>query len=61
MAVVNNVAKQRIQRGGLALGLGLRQFRTVDVGIAAATRTSFHFARKRGGWFRELADRSVLP
>ena len=36
MSVVNNVAKQRMLDGGLAVGLGLRQFRTVDAGLIAA-------------------------
>jgi 2-keto-3-deoxy-L-rhamnonate aldolase RhmA len=36
MAIVRNVARERMRNGGLAVGLGLRQFRTVDVGIAAA-------------------------
>ena len=32
-----NVAKQRLKEGRLALGLGLRQARTVDIAAAAAT------------------------
>src|SRR5438105_5894510 len=32
-----NLAKQRLKEGRLALGLGLRQARTVDIASAAAT------------------------
>jgi 2-keto-3-deoxy-L-rhamnonate aldolase RhmA len=35
MPVVTNFAKQRLEKGGLALGLGLRQARTADIGLAA--------------------------
>ncbi len=35
MPVVPNIAKQRLERGGLALGLGLRQSRTADSGLIA--------------------------
>ena len=36
MPVVNNIAKARMQRGGVAVGMGLRQFRTADAGLVAA-------------------------
>lgn len=36
MPIVNNIAKARMQRGGLAVGMGLRQLRTADAGIVAA-------------------------
>lgn len=36
MPVVKNLAKERMQGGGLAIGLGLRQARTADIGIVAA-------------------------
>ncbi|MBA3506760.1 MAG: aldolase [Betaproteobacteria bacterium] len=35
MAVIRNIAKQRLAEGRLALGLGLRQARTVDIGMIA--------------------------
>jgi hypothetical protein len=31
MAVVQNIAKERLEAGKLALGVGLRQARTVDI------------------------------
>ena len=37
MPIVANVAKQRLAAGGLALGLGLRQARTVDIAMIAKT------------------------
>ncbi len=36
MPVVKNIAKERLQQGGLAVGLGLRQLRTADAGLIAA-------------------------
>jgi 2-keto-3-deoxy-L-rhamnonate aldolase RhmA len=35
MQVAENIAKRRLAAGGLVLGLGLRQARTVDVGLVA--------------------------
>ncbi|MEX2642299.1 MAG: aldolase/citrate lyase family protein [Acetobacterales bacterium] len=35
MSVVINIAKERLKRGGLAVGLGLRQARTADIGLIA--------------------------
>ena len=36
MPVLKNIAKERLQQGGLAVGLGLRQLRTADAGLIAA-------------------------
>jgi 2-keto-3-deoxy-L-rhamnonate aldolase RhmA len=37
MRVAQNIAKQRLREGKLVLGLGLRQTRTVDIGLIART------------------------
>ena len=37
MIDVRNVAKERLEAGELALGIGLRQARTVDIGKAMKT------------------------
>jgi 2-keto-3-deoxy-L-rhamnonate aldolase RhmA len=37
MKVAQNIAKQRLREGRLVLGLGLRQTRTVDIGLIART------------------------
>lgn len=37
MSIIANHTKQVLQRGGLALGMGLRQARTVDIGPIART------------------------
>lgn len=37
MPKVRNLAKERMEKGGIALGMGVRVARTVDIGLAAKT------------------------
>ena len=37
MIKITNLAKERMQRGGVAIGLGVRVARTVDIGLLGAT------------------------
>ena len=37
MAKITNLAMERMQRGGVAIGLGVRVARTVDIGLLGAT------------------------
>jgi 2-keto-3-deoxy-L-rhamnonate aldolase RhmA len=37
MAKITNLAKERMQKGGIAIGLGVRVARTVDIGLLGAT------------------------
>jgi 2-keto-3-deoxy-L-rhamnonate aldolase RhmA len=37
MTKITNLAKERMQKGGIAIGLGVRVARTVDIGLLGAT------------------------